>query len=441
MERTSPINVESPFSIEELFFSITDHRGIILTGNQVFVRVSKFTAAELRKKAHNIIRHPDMPKTVFRLLWDTIQANQPIAAYVKNMAKDGSYYWVFALVLPLGDKYLSIRLKPSSAFFEKVAGLYSLILAEEKEKDIEAGLALVLSSLNSLGFTSYQAFMTAVLAAELQSRDLKVTKPHELSRTHVAKTVEEKVSRALLALDFVFECLSRIVNESLSLRKTTDSLRASFIGFGYLSINMSIGAERLGKDGRAVGEVARGFQKQASQIESQAGIFQDSLQRVINRFESSLFEVGSTKIGIEMLSFFLKESKSLAVDETLNFAADIATNFKTLCTCLVDSTAKTLSELEQLKSEIYDFKARSSDLMEVAVGMEVIRITGKVEVAKLSGQQGQGFANQIERMSDFLHNLTHSLKEVSQSAATIISDSEAALSRLRAAQSEIANLE
>ena len=81
---------------EELFFSRTDEKGIILSGNDIFVKVSGYRREELIQNPHNIVRHPDMPKAVFKLFWQTIQAQQPICAYVKNMAADGSYYWVFA---------------------------------------------------------------------------------------------------------------------------------------------------------------------------------------------------------------------------------------------------------------------------------------------------------------------------------------------------------
>ena len=119
MTRTKPQprNVESPFALSELFFSRTDLRGVIHSGNRVFTRVSGYTAAELAGRPHNIIRHPEMPRAVFELLWENLKADRPICAYVKNMAKDGSYYWVFASVYPVPGGYLSIRLKPTSAIF------------------------------------------------------------------------------------------------------------------------------------------------------------------------------------------------------------------------------------------------------------------------------------------------------------------------------------
>ena len=99
--KVEPKNIESVFLPDEMFFSTTDLKGIILSGNDVFIRVSKFSKEELIGKPHNIIRHPDMPRIVFKLLWDYIQSGKPIVAYVKNIAKDGSYYWVLATVVPI----------------------------------------------------------------------------------------------------------------------------------------------------------------------------------------------------------------------------------------------------------------------------------------------------------------------------------------------------
>jgi PAS domain S-box-containing protein len=96
MERPIPKDVERPVPEDKFLVSKTDPRGIITYANEVFIEVSGYTEEELIGKPHNIIRHPDMPRTVFKLLWDTIKSGREFWGYVKNMAKDGSYYWVFA---------------------------------------------------------------------------------------------------------------------------------------------------------------------------------------------------------------------------------------------------------------------------------------------------------------------------------------------------------
>lgn len=145
---------EAPFEFHELFFSRTDSRGIILSGNNVFQRISQYTWDELLKKPHNVIRHPDMPKGVFYTFWDFLKQGKPIGAYVKNRAKDGKYYWVFAIATPVEGGYLSIRLKPSSDFFAIVQNEYKNLLAYEQNTKAspKESAERLLENLKALGF-------------------------------------------------------------------------------------------------------------------------------------------------------------------------------------------------------------------------------------------------------------------------------------------------
>jgi PAS domain S-box-containing protein len=136
-----PTGIECPYTEDELIVSKTDLKGRITYANSVFMRLAKFPLEELLGAPHSIIRHPDMPRCVFKLLWDTIQAKEEIFAYVLNMAKDGDHYWVFAHVTPTFDAkqniigYHSNRRKPDPAQIEKVKSLYAALLAEENRHD------------------------------------------------------------------------------------------------------------------------------------------------------------------------------------------------------------------------------------------------------------------------------------------------------------------
>ena len=112
------------FAIEELFLSRTDERGVIQSGNSVFARLAGYEWKELIGAPHRLIRHPDMPKGVFHLMWETLKAGHSFGGYVKNRSKDGRYYWVFAVVVPVEGGYLSVRLKPSAGVLDEVVKLY-----------------------------------------------------------------------------------------------------------------------------------------------------------------------------------------------------------------------------------------------------------------------------------------------------------------------------
>jgi PAS domain S-box-containing protein len=92
--RPTPINEEIKLVPYKTIMSKTDPKGIIEYANDYFVEISEYKEWELMGQPHNVIRHPDMPKIVFKLLWDRLKAKQNIHAIVKNLSKSGRYYWV-----------------------------------------------------------------------------------------------------------------------------------------------------------------------------------------------------------------------------------------------------------------------------------------------------------------------------------------------------------
>ena len=143
-----PTGIERRFQEDEIIVSKTDPKGIITYANSVFCRVAGYTEAELVGQPHNIVRHPDMPRCVFKLLWDTIQSGQEIFAYVLNLAKTGDHYWVFAHVTPTLDTrgniigYHSNRRVPERSAVESIQEIYRMLLAEErKTTDWRKGMA------------------------------------------------------------------------------------------------------------------------------------------------------------------------------------------------------------------------------------------------------------------------------------------------------------
>jgi PAS domain S-box-containing protein len=164
---STPNNTEKTFAEDEIIVSKTDTKGIITYGNELFIKMSGYTEEELLGANHNIIRHPDMPKIVFKLLWDTVQAGKEIFAYVKNMAKDGSYYWVLANVTPSYDLkrniigYYSVRRKPSREAINKIAPIYQALINAEKTGGMNESLKLLESTLTSVGM-SYEEFVLSL---------------------------------------------------------------------------------------------------------------------------------------------------------------------------------------------------------------------------------------------------------------------------------------
>ena len=143
----TPNGKEKVMRENDFIVSKTDTKGIITYGNRIFIEFSGYEENELIGTQHNIIRHPDMPRAVFKLLWDTINQGKEISAYVKNMAKDGSFYWVFANVTPDFDKqgnisgYFSVRRKPKTEAVKIVSGLYQAMLEAEQKAGARDAIA------------------------------------------------------------------------------------------------------------------------------------------------------------------------------------------------------------------------------------------------------------------------------------------------------------
>ncbi len=169
--KVQPSTREKLMREEDFIVSKTDLKGRITYGNRVFIEFSGYSEQELLGSQHNIIRHPDMPRGVFKFLWDTLAAEKECFAYVKNMAKDGSFYWVFANVTPSYDPaggvdgYFSVRRAPGRAAVDVIADIYRAMLAEEHKAGPRDAMA---ASLDWLGGalaqkgTSYEEFVLSL---------------------------------------------------------------------------------------------------------------------------------------------------------------------------------------------------------------------------------------------------------------------------------------
>ncbi len=154
---------ELHITFEDMIVSSTDKRGYITYVNDIFCDIAGYKREELIGQPHNIIRHEDMPKAVFKLLWMQIQSGKTIYAFVKNKAKNGDYYWVKAYVKPIyrdGEivQYTSYR-KPVNPFAkEYISALYKTLIEFEKNNSADESLALVQDYLDERGLT-YEQFV------------------------------------------------------------------------------------------------------------------------------------------------------------------------------------------------------------------------------------------------------------------------------------------
>lgn len=141
----------------DFIVSKTDLKGQITYVNRIFMEMGEYTEEELLGKPHSVIRHPSMPKAVFKILWEMVQNGDEIFAYVLNKTKNGNDYWVYANVTPSYDEkgkkvgYYSVRRQPDANALKIIAPLYASMLQAEKSGGVNAGTKILTDLLKEKG--------------------------------------------------------------------------------------------------------------------------------------------------------------------------------------------------------------------------------------------------------------------------------------------------
>ncbi|WP_457622251.1 methyl-accepting chemotaxis protein [Persephonella sp.] len=398
-ERPEPVNRESEFKPDEIFFSSTDLKGVILSGNDVFQRTSKYSMNELIGSPHNIVRHPDMPKIVFKLLWDYIQSGKPIVAYVKNLAKDGSYYWVLATVMPVKDEtgnireYISIRIKPTTQFFKKIPEIYKKLLEIEKESGVEASYKALLDTLKELGYDSYDDFMKDLLVAELKDKVsiLKIEVPSLSS--YIAKDGMSYFSDIIVKS----KDLDRLIDELFSLVSSFEELRTLFFQkseniykvndeIRLTALNSSVESLRLGSKGAVFSVISAEMRKNSEEESKIIKQMKVLIDKNTEEIKDIVFTLSLSKLEIVMFGNFLnsivKTESFEGVSEILkkdgpNFFFLISSSYEYFQK-LSHLVSKSVESLEELNKSLRKLKLLIEEL-------EAMYFRGLIESGHMEG--------------------------------------------------------
>ena len=164
MSRPEPTNEEHIVGCTDLIVSKSDAEGNITYVNPIFIKISGYSQGKLIEEPHSILRHPDMPKVIFKYLWDNLKEGRDVVAYVKNLCKDGSFYWVLATVKvaknPDGSfrNYMSTRKCITDSSKETISSLYANLLAIEQSDGVEASENALNAFLAEKGVTDSDSF-------------------------------------------------------------------------------------------------------------------------------------------------------------------------------------------------------------------------------------------------------------------------------------------
>ena len=405
-----PRDFEREFRYDELFFSSTDEKGVIQSCNDVFVRISGYEWSEVIGAPHSMIRHPDMPRCVFKLFWEHLQAKKPIVAYVKNMAADGGYYWVTALALPVKGGYLSVRLKPTSPLLRTVQTLYQQLLqieatqgAVERKEGMAASYKALFEALKGMGYPTYEAFMKHALREELTSREklrLANNKGKRLiAPASVAVGMDQNLSVAVkesatvnLAFEKLFAMLDQLLKLNASLDGKTDFISEVSETTQILALNACVESARLGDDGRALSVLADNLSVSSVDIAKMAGQLTRELTQLGNAVQEVSFDLSVAKLQVEMLSAFISpppgESNAAARQVTADAHKRMVGDVKLLAEMAGESAAratKTLVQVGTLSSTLGTLADRLGKSFQT---LRFVHLGGLIESSRISQENG-----------------------------------------------------
>jgi len=163
----TPNSTERKLSDNDFILSKTDLKGNIIYCNEIFTKMAGYEADELIGANHNLIRHPDMPRIAFKVAWDLIKDKKEFFGFVKNLSKDGGYYWVFTYITADLDlqgnlvSYTSVRRKAPQSAIDAIGPVYKLLVDAERTGGMEAS-GKVLGDFLESNHTSYEELVMSL---------------------------------------------------------------------------------------------------------------------------------------------------------------------------------------------------------------------------------------------------------------------------------------
>ncbi len=383
-----PPTGEVPFGLDEVFFSRTDDRGIIRSGNHVFRRTADYDWTELLGAPHKMVRHRDMPKGLFWLLWDRIKRGEAIGAYVKNRARDGLHYWVFACVLPCEGGYLSAQIKPSSLLFDEVCAEYDALRAAEAEEGLspEDSAKRLVARLRDHGFDSYARFASHALTEELQSRNEGLRLPKDTR---------------LLRFKSMLDAAER-------LKAATDELVQSFAAVQIIPHNMRVMASRLEPTGGPFSTLSGNYGSMSSDISKWFEthvVGEDSNFSTINAsVDMSMFLEG-------VVGILRQCDRQLVAERSELGMIDVDAERANLSAIVGTYARRAETGLEVIQGEAVRIQMACSAMHRHILGLGTTRVLCKIEMARM-GAAGLGLAEIIGQLGRFQDKIGGLLDEV-----------------------------
>lgn len=449
---------EYVFDDSKVIISKTDLKGRITFVSPDFAEISGYSEKELLGKPHNTVRHPDMPKLVFKELWDTIQRGEPWQGIIKNLRKNGEYYWVAATVIPIRKngqiiEYMSIRKRPRKKDIEKAQKLYKKLLdglqpsrAHEFVQKISSSkkffiLGLVFYPLLLINFFEIwlQNFSRDVLIC-INSITIGVSLLYSFFTWKLfnellvsSKKIQEQLTSFSLG-NFEFTISEDFEFESIEMKKIYNSLQIAMQGTWGILL-------QLKSKSKEVWDFSETVLAQSKRISHLSQEFSASTQEKLASMEqisASINEIHSSTVN------FSKEINEIHTYNNNLFTklTEIVHNLNALQTAHLEiqkqlgkHESETEKALQSMKT-ILDFSRKIEKIViiikDIANKTNLLSLNASIE-AERAGEHGKGFAVVAQEISKLADQTTQSVKEIKELIAgtsNIVSTGEKQISMI-----------
>lgn len=420
-----------------MFFSTTDRKGVILSGNDVFVRVSGYDHGQLIGTPHSIIRHPAMPRAVFRLVWDFLRRDKPVAGLVKNLASDGRHYWVVAFLMPIDGGYLSIRFKPSSPLQPVVEQLYAAMTRCEAEqvaaggdpaRGMDAAQDIMVRALRERGFEDYDAFMRVLLHDELKSRDAQLKAqqlrlfPADLPERddhdplwRCLDSIYANGLRSYAHINELYAQLDQFADLNQQLAEKSVFVLGLTKDFRFIAFNAALRSSRLGEEGRSLSVIAEYLSGCSTRTTAAVGDLTTRIEAITQHLRAVIFDLAAARLQIEMVLVFCAElagsRMKLAEEGEIRRRQRM---IEDLQRAFAATVARALRALDELTRDLRALSVNSEEMRRLVLTLQVAQVGGLVEASRL--RNDDTFAAMFDDLREGVGKTKTALHEVDEAS-------------------------
>jgi aerotaxis receptor len=431
--------------------SKTDAKGLITWVNEDFIESSGFDEAELIGKAHNIVRHPDMPEEAFRDLWATIQSGRPWNGLVKNRRKDGDHYWVRASVTPQDDGgYMSVRQRPTRAEVQAAEALYQTMRTGRSRLHLNNGQLVKFGVLNTIGHwmnslsVRSRIFTTAILGSIVLA-GISIEAINSASQGQV-NWINQTILVALGSVFFLLMATWLARSVLVPLKQVTEAAHEMARGnlacalpsgthneLGNLVTEMTRTRDNLFEMVYSIRLHAQVVSTTANQLNQSAVTTEHASHEQSSAAANMAATIEQMSVSIDQVGEHANNAQRIANEsgETSRQGGEIVHQAAAEMQHISEAVSNSASAIKELEGYSTEISSIVGVIKEVADQTNLLALNAAIEAAR-AGEQGRGFAVVADEVRKLAERTGQSTQQISEMIDRIQNGAERATEEMQA---------